>query len=401
MNVLVELKEKLKHIYGEYGLYLTPILKFLLALFLLLQINHIVGYLSILNNIFIVLILALICAILPLNGTALICSIAIVGQLFGLGIEIGAVAAAIFLLLYLLYFRFTPKDTLALVLTPVACACGMPAAVAIGYGLVGGAFSALSVSCGVFVFYFLQVAATVVAPLKAEGSADMAASLQALMSGLSSNKEMILIILASAAVVIIVALIRNMDADNIWNIAIVVGMICYMVIVIGGSIVLGSSTSIILVIVGTFASGLAAFILEFFLFQVDYKKSEYLQFQDDEYVYFVKAVPKVAVKKRTHHETVSRSAQQRNPQQQSEREQIKQQQSEQKQGVQKQSEQKQREEQQVIQEQPVEQKVEPWPQIKPQESATQDEGQTDLDLEQALAESLKELHIDEEKGNNQ
>lgn len=299
MNTLVELKEKLKSLYGEYGLYLKPLLQFAVALFLLLQINSMIGYLPVLGNVFVILILALVCAILPLNGTAVICGIVIIGQLFGLGMEIGAVAAVIFLVLYLLYFRFTPKEALALILTPVACGCGMPAAIAIGYGLAGGAFSALSVSCGVFVYYFLRTVVTVVAPLKAGGSADLMASLQALMSGIASNNEMVLMILACAAVVIIVALIRNMEADNIWKLAIAAGMVCYIAIVIGGSVVLSIQISIPLVIAGTIGAGIIALILEFFLFSVDYKKSEYLQFQDDEYVYFVKAVPKLVARK--HH----------------------------------------------------------------------------------------------------
>lgn len=85
MNTLVELREQLKVFYGEHGIYLKPILTFGLALVLLLQINQMVGYLSILGNIFVILILALICAILPLNGTAVICSIVIVGTAFRTG----------------------------------------------------------------------------------------------------------------------------------------------------------------------------------------------------------------------------------------------------------------------------------------------------------------------------
>ena len=41
-----------------------------------------------------------------------------------------------------------------------------------------------------------------------------------------------------------------------------------------------------------FRSGL---ILEIFFFSVDYSRSENLQFEDDEYYYYVKAVPKLSV----------------------------------------------------------------------------------------------------------
>ena len=34
-----------------------------------------------------------------------------------------------------------------------------------------------------------------------------------------------------------------------------------------------------------------------FIFNVDYSRTEYVQFEDDEYYYYVKAVPKIAVAK--------------------------------------------------------------------------------------------------------
>ena len=43
---------------------------------------------------------------------------------------------------------------------------------------------------------------------------------------------------------------------------------------------------------GTIAVGL---ILELFFFTVDYARSENLQYEDDEYYYYVKAVPKISV----------------------------------------------------------------------------------------------------------
>ncbi len=46
-------------------------------------------------------------------------------------------------------------------------------------------------------------------------------------------------------------------------------------------------------------------ILELFLFSVDYARSEMLQFEDDEYYYYVKAIPKVVVT--TPEKTVKRS----------------------------------------------------------------------------------------------
>ena len=37
------------------------------------------------------------------------------------------------------------------------------------------------------------------------------------------------------------------------------------------------------------------FVLQFFILAVDYSRTEYTQFEDDDYYYYVKAVPKIKV----------------------------------------------------------------------------------------------------------
>ena len=43
---------------------------------------------------------------------------------------------------------------------------------------------------------------------------------------------------------------------------------------------------------GNMISVALALILEFFIFSVDYSKAEKFQYEDDEYYYYVKAIPK-------------------------------------------------------------------------------------------------------------
>ena len=42
-------------------------------------------------------------------------------------------------------------------------------------------------------------------------------------------------------------------------------------------------------------SDVIAMAVEFFVFSVDYSRTEYAQFEDDEYYYYVKAVPKMSI----------------------------------------------------------------------------------------------------------
>ena len=82
MTALLELKQKIKNLYGEYEIYILPFLKFVLALVYFIWINANMGYMEQINNIFIVLILALIC-FHKLNGVreGTLINALVVGQL--------------------------------------------------------------------------------------------------------------------------------------------------------------------------------------------------------------------------------------------------------------------------------------------------------------------------------
>ena len=68
-----------------------------------------------------------------------------------------------------------------------------------------------------------------------------------------------------------------------------------MVVTAMGSIALGVNISYGPLIIGNIVAAVAGLVLELFLFSVDYARSERLQFEDDEYYYYVKAIPKVAM----------------------------------------------------------------------------------------------------------
>ena len=48
-------------------------------------------------------------------------------------------------------------------------------------------------------------------------------------------------------------------------------------------------------IAGMLVSVILALIYTFFVFAVDYTRTEFLQYEDDDYYYYVKAVPKITV----------------------------------------------------------------------------------------------------------
>ena len=123
----------------------------------------------------------------------------------------------------------------------------------------------------------------------------MFAQLTAFAQHLFNNKEMWTAIIAFVICLLVVYSVRKLSIDNAWKIAIVSGALVYVIVVVIGRVTMHVDVPYVAVIIGTIVSILLALVLEFFAFAVDYSRTENLQFEDDEYFYYVKAVPKVTV----------------------------------------------------------------------------------------------------------
>jgi len=297
MRALLELRERLKAFYGRYTSVLSIILKFALALGTYLFINMEIGYSSVFTSIFAVLIMALLSSILPVRAIPLFSAALITIQAFALGYDAGAIAFMVLLLLLILFLRFVPEDSLILIFLPVALYCGAPEVVPVCFGLKKKPLTVLSVGSGVVVYYLLDMLHRAPDILKAYGASDYAKRLQALAGGVFGNSEMVLNLLTLAGVLILVCAIRKLSFNGSWLAAVIIGSLFYPVLILLGDMALGTSHSLIVLAAGAGVSAAAALILMFFIFNVDYRKSEYLQFEDDGYYYYVKAIPKISVRK--------------------------------------------------------------------------------------------------------
>lgn len=295
MAELLAAKGQLKIIYGKYEIYIKPVLKFLLAMITLFMINKSIGYMKMLNRPAVMLIVSLLCSFLPVNMIVIFAAVFIVLHVYALSLECAVVVLVMFLLMFLLYFRFSPKDTLAVILTPAAFICHVPYAMPICCGLTGSPASALSVACGVIVYYvlgYIRKNSTLLGNLDSESTV---ARFKMIIDELLKNKNMLIIAAIFAVVLIAVYIIRRLSADYSWKIAIAVGTVLNVVLFMAADLMLDMKSSAPEILLGSLGAALIAVILEFFVFSVDYTRTEYVQFEDDEYYYYVKAVPKTMV----------------------------------------------------------------------------------------------------------
>ena len=294
MTALLEFKQKIKGLFAQYEVYVMPLLKFILALVYFIWINSNMGYMRALDNIFIVLILALICSVLPTGMIIFAGCAMMVAHCYALGIEVAGFMLVILLFMLILFLRFSAGKNIVMVFTPLAFAFDLPALLPIGCGLLSSPVSALPASGGVIIYYFIRYVRIQSQVLMSQDT-QMIDKLTLLSDGIMKNGEMWLTLITFVVVILAVQLIRTRQFDYAWRIAIIAGGVIYLVLMLAGSMYFGLSVPIATQIVFTVVAVLLGIVLEFFVFGGDYTRTERLEYEDDDYYYYVKAVPKALV----------------------------------------------------------------------------------------------------------
>ncbi len=299
MTGILEFREKLKSFYGKYDIYVNPFLKFILALAVFITINKNMGYVGKLSGLPVTLVFSLICSILPISFMVLLAAVLIVLQLYSLSLEVAVIALLLFVLMFLLYFRFSPKDGVFVLLTPLSFCFHIAPVMPMAAGLLREVYSVIAVLCGTVVYFFVDGVVENASVLGESGEEDAITSkFAAALNQLMGNKEMYLILGTFVLVSIIVWAIRKLSIDYSWTIAIVSGALVNFIVLFSGYLMLGITGKIAGLVIGTLVSLAIGFLLQFMFFNLDYSRTERVQFEDDEYYYYVKAVPKLYVPER-------------------------------------------------------------------------------------------------------
>ncbi|MCR5715615.1 MAG: hypothetical protein K6G23_02045 [Lachnospiraceae bacterium] len=297
MTQLLLTKEYLKNFIGKYEIYLKPLGKFLLALFALSMINSRTGYMSRLDNGSIVLVAALFCSFMPTNFIVVISMVFVVAHFYALSLEAAIVIGMLFMVMALLYFRFAPKDTLVVLLMPMLFVLKIPYVLPICVGLYGIPSSAVAIACGVVAYYAMHYVVANEADLSAMDAEELSARFRHVVDGVLNNRTMLVVMVTFMITVVLVYTIRRLSINRSWTIAIVAGTVVQMLVLLMGDLMLDTDVSVPGILIGSILAVLIAKVMEFLFFNVDYSRTEHVQFEDDEYYYYVKAVPKITVAK--------------------------------------------------------------------------------------------------------
>ena len=295
MVQLLKIKEHIYRFIGKYEIYTIAVFRFLVAFAAFTLINQKIGYMDLLKEYPIPLLFALLCSFLPSGMMLFLGAVLILLNCYALSLELCGIVALIFVILFCIYFRFSRKKGMYAVLTPVLGVAGITYVVPVASGLLSRVYAVVSVVCGEMVFFLLKNINENAALFSAKDGITKKSVVTLAVTEIFTDKEMYIFLGGFAAAAIVVSCIRKLTVDHGRTIAAVIGIAVEMGIICSGEIYIGESGRIVKVIAGCIISLLIVLVLDFMTLSVDYSRVEHTQFEDDEYYYYVKAVPKAFV----------------------------------------------------------------------------------------------------------
>ncbi len=295
MTSLLVWKEHLKAVYARFNIVIQPVVRFFFALVTFVSINANLGYMTKLKNPLIPVVLALVCSLLPSGTTVFLAGCFMIAHIYAVSFEMALIVLVLILVVAILYYGFKPGDSYLMVLTPLAFLLKVPYAVPLLVGLGGSLAGVIPVSCGVFLYYLLMYVKQNAGVLTSDTSVDIVQKYSQIIKSVVFNENMIAMIATCAVGILVVYLIRRLSLDYSWLIAIVAGSVAQLLVIFVGDFMFSVSFPTGQVLAGIGLSALLAVVYDFFIFSVDYTRTEFVQFEDDDYYYYVKAVPKMTV----------------------------------------------------------------------------------------------------------
>lgn len=295
MTRLLEIRQQLKLFYREYERILTKLIRFLFSFSVIYFVNLYMGQNDVWGNPVTSIVLAFICCMIPISAVAPITCICILVQFYGMSTEITIVTLCIFMIMVLMYYIFKCGNSWLMPLMTLLCIFKVPGILLIGVGLMTSPITIVPLGFGVLVFRMMEMMKTEYLAMFSQTTVSALQKIVWFFTGIAGDGYKLLLVTAVVVTVLLVYGIRRMQIDYSWAIAIATGAISYLLTMLLGAFAFDIKVDIPFTLLGTFGGVVVAMVLYLFVFAVDYSRTEFVQFEDEEYYYYVKVVPKVSV----------------------------------------------------------------------------------------------------------
>lgn len=296
MIQLLLIRDSIKNVVKKYNAAITLVFRFIAAFVTFALINGNLGYYEKLNGISVIVLLSAISAFFPMGVTVFLAGLLMILHIYSASMFLSLIFIIIIAILYFMLMRLAPGYSAIIIAVPVLSFFHLEVLVPMASGLTGSPIAIFAIIPGIVVSILFNVIKDAVK--MSSGSMQIEDNLQTyifVIKSLVENKLMILMIVAAIGVLLATYTCRKLAVSHAYILGIIAGMIANLIIMIVGGLIFEIKVDVLWVLLGTILSGGLALVVQFFKYLLDYSSVEHLQFDDDDYFYYVTAVPKLSV----------------------------------------------------------------------------------------------------------
>jgi hypothetical protein len=290
MNLYGETREKLRGLVARHDIALSRLWHGVLCLTGQIAAVQSFPDQNPLNNGLIVALLTVVGAFVPLSATVRILIFVALVHLAELSVEVAVTAVILLLIGYLISSYYQADTKYNLILMPVFYKFGIPFVSPMATGLTGSLKDVPTVICGSFDAYFFRLILENKAALSDPEGGTTAFSL--IMEQMLKSRIFYCFLASQVAMFLVVYIIRTRNSEHSWAMGVGFGGIVTFTVMLVGNLFFHSDANIITLFIGMIATVLFGLAMSYIFVDLDYSRPENVQFEDDDYFYYVTAIPK-------------------------------------------------------------------------------------------------------------
>ncbi|MCR4672509.1 MAG: hypothetical protein K5637_04665 [Lachnospiraceae bacterium] len=303
MNTVLLIREKIIYIVREYENWFRIAGKLLVFYLFFKYMNGGLSYYKMLDTQALNTLLALVCSIAPTGLGVVIVAAVILVHLAHESVVIALAALVVMAILYLIFIHFASGEgeVLLLVLVPVLIHYNLGLVIPVIAGVLFTPYAAVPCFVSAFMIGFIRASMGIIETygsslsVKSMDFNTVLEAASALFTDASFARAALFYGIVCAVAIVVVYIVSRFEFKYSWYIAIAAGAVAQIVAASAIDGRLGVDASQYGVVKGAILGALIAAVAQFFKCIVDYSRKESLQFEDDEYYYYVKAIPKYLV----------------------------------------------------------------------------------------------------------
>ncbi|MDO5147116.1 MAG: hypothetical protein Q4D60_08945 [Eubacteriales bacterium] len=295
MVQLVYLKENIKYFYQKYGEYLLPAWKLVFSFLALCLIQEMFAYNEAVDNPLAFLAISAVQAFAPMSLLFYTASCVMLLNLWKVSVEICAVLFIFLFISYLLFIRMDSRYAFIVILTPILFYLKLEYFLPVLLGMMVGFGGILPMTSGVFIYFFSSYTKDASALITTTSNLEPGMGMSRIVNLIVIDRRLLVLLVTFGLVAFLSCLLYQMFHENAWLFSILIGNVSMAILLLSGRLIFELDYTIWRVFLESFlAVGLAG-VVQFFKGLGDVSRMEKVTFEDEEYIYYVKAVPKIKV----------------------------------------------------------------------------------------------------------